>query len=320
MKSLYIVGNGFDLAHGLPTHWRDFRMYLEATQPYFLKGFEALYDIQALDDTEPWYTKKAQAQWDKSVRSHRLWSEFEQGIGDPNTTEILNFSDCILEDLSLDGGNIGIRETMDVYWRQKFGFIDDMQTYVKEWIEQIDTSRISCRKKALIGSKDHFLSFNYTDTLERVYHIDNVLHIHGGVHNGSDIPPIIGHNNIDGIWEYHQWSKEADERYEEGEASIQEAIAQYLKAIYKDTDHIIFSHSDFFDKLQDVNHVIIIGWSAGNVDIPYLKNIKESVSKNTKWTVYWYNDMAYHNLFSAFSAVGINNNDIKYEQSDRFWD
>lgn len=319
MKSLYIIGNGFDVAHGLRTDYWKFRTYLEAAQPYFLNEFEALYNIQPLDDTEPWCTKEVQERWNKSV-DNTLWSRFEEKIGHPNTTEMLNASACVLDDLILDGGNIGIQDTMDVYWQEQFGFINSLQDYVKEWIEQINTKSIKCQKKALIGSQDYFLNFNYTDILERIYHIENVLHIHGGVDSVSDISPIMGHCNIDEIKKHYQWAKEADEKYEEGEVSIQKAIAHYLEAIFKDTDAIIALHSDFFEKLHDVDHVIIIGWSAGDVDMPYLKKIKESVNKNTKWTTYWYDDEAYSSLSAALAAVGIKDIDIKYEQSNKFWD
>ncbi len=66
--------------------------------------------------------------------------------------------------------------------------------------------------------------------------------------------------------------------------------------------------------------MIIIGWSAGDVDMPYLRKIKESVNKNTKWTAYWYDDGAYNSLVTAFNAVGIKDSDVKYEQSNKFWD
>jgi hypothetical protein len=292
---------------------------LEAVYPCFLNEFEALYNIQPLDDTEPWYTKEAQERWNESV-DNILWSRFEEKIGHPNTMEMLNISSCVLDDLSLDGGNIGIRDTMDIYWKEQFGFIDNLQAYVKEWIEQIDTDSIKCQKKALIGSQDYFLNFNYTDTLERIYHIKNVLHIHGGVDSVSDIPPIMGHCNIDEIRKHYQWAKEANEKYEEGEVSIQKAIARYLEAIFKDTDTIITLHSDFFKKLQNVDHVIIIGWSAGDVDIPYLRKIKESINKGAKWTAYWYDSKTYSNLSAAFAVIGIKDSDVKYEPSNKFWD
>lgn len=37
---LYIVGNGFDLAHGLPTAYWNFREYLEKVDCGFLSAFE----------------------------------------------------------------------------------------------------------------------------------------------------------------------------------------------------------------------------------------------------------------------------------------
>lgn len=71
-----------------------------------------------------------------------LWSSFEKLMAHPNITDVLNSSSSIFDDMDLDGGNIGIRYTMDVYWRQQFGFINLLQDYAKEWIEQIDTSGI----------------------------------------------------------------------------------------------------------------------------------------------------------------------------------
>lgn len=208
----------------------------------------------------------------------------------------------------------------DEYWREQFGFVENLQTYVKEWIEQIDAGNVKCQKKALIGSKDYFLNFNYTDTLERIYHIENVLHIHGGVDSVSDVLPIMGHCNIDEIRQHYQWAKEADEEYKEGEVSIQKAIARYLEAIFKNTNTIIALHSDFFEKLQIVDHVIIIGWSAGDVDMPYLRKIKESVDRRAKWTAYWYDIETYNALSAAFAAVEIKDSDVKYEPSNEFWD
>lgn len=42
---LYIIGNGFDIAHGLPTQYWDFRKYLEKVDYDFLRAFEMRYYI-----------------------------------------------------------------------------------------------------------------------------------------------------------------------------------------------------------------------------------------------------------------------------------
>lgn len=150
MKKLYIIGNGFDVAHGFYTDYWKFRTFLEQEYPDFLIEFEKLYGIQQLDDTEPWYTIKAQERWNQAVNKD-LWSAFEELMGHPDISDMLNFSSSILDDMDLDGGNIGIRDTMDAYWRDQFGFANLLQDYVKEWIEKIDTSGILLRKNELIG-------------------------------------------------------------------------------------------------------------------------------------------------------------------------
>ncbi len=60
MRTLYLLGNGFDIAHNLDTSYSSFRAFLEKKHEDFLTQFESLYHIQPLDDTEPWYTEKAQ--------------------------------------------------------------------------------------------------------------------------------------------------------------------------------------------------------------------------------------------------------------------
>ncbi|MBE6119972.1 MAG: hypothetical protein E7189_05995 [Erysipelotrichaceae bacterium] len=67
--------------------------------------------------------------------------------------------------------------------------------YLKEWIESIDTSIVKPKRLSLVESSDYFLSFNYTDLLEKIYKIEDVLHIHGAVQSIDNIDPIMGHNN-----------------------------------------------------------------------------------------------------------------------------
>lgn len=297
----------------MKTHYWELRQYIDEKDPEFIREFEELYNIQPLDNSEPWYTDEAQKRWNRAV-DYDLWSEFERFMGNPNTTEMLERSISVTENMP----TMGIRFLMDQYWKKQFGFINKLQDYVREWIESIDTSHVACQKKSLTGSRDLFLNFNYTDILEKIYGIENVLHIHGGVKAVCDIPPIMGHCNKQDIQKHRQWSKEAAEEFAEAEASIQSAVADYLETIYKDTQEQIKFHRKFFDKLREVNCVVIIGWSAGDADIPYLKEINKCVCPNTKWIAYWYDNTALNSLESVFEKEGIVN--IEYIQSDEFWD
>lgn len=315
---LYIIGNGFDIAHGLYTSYWNFRKFLEDKYPEFLNSFEKLYDIEPLDDTEPWYTDAAQMKWEERVNKE-LWSEFEKEMGTPNIQSMLDFSSSIIGDMSEEMITAGIKDTMDYYWRQEYGYIKKLQKYVKEWISTYSLENIIPRKKDICNNtNDYFLNFNYTNLLEEVYGAKNVIHIHGGIGHNVSYAPFMGHCNQKDIITHEKYASDAFEEYNDGEASIQSAIAEYLKTILKDTEHYINLNEKFFKKLKGVDEIIVIGWSAGDVDIPYLCKVRDSVISTAKWNVYYYNDYAKKGLETAFQ----NNNIHNYEliNSELFWD
>ena len=64
--TLYILGNGFDLAHKLPTAYWDFRTYLKSAHPEFLEAFEKHYDIYPSMSDE--------------AKKEYLWNRFESNL------------------------------------------------------------------------------------------------------------------------------------------------------------------------------------------------------------------------------------------------
>ena len=325
MNKLYIIGNGFDKAHGLDTSYWNFREYLQATHLEFLLRFEELYGVRPLDDTEYGYSEEEQKRWNAAV-SHEIWSKFEEKMAMPDIQSMLSFSESVVGGLDLESGNIGIKDTMDYYWGNEYGFVKELQVYVKEWISQIDLSTITPICQRLINNTDDlFFNFNYTGVLEKVYKIPHVLHIHGSVVDDRHGDPIIGHCNFAEIQKRLNLSRKAEECFDDGDASIQNAIADYLESIYKDTAHLININSFFFQQLCDVDEVIVIGWSAGEVDLPYLRIIRDSVNKKANWTVYYYaenaNDrVAYNNLKTACKRCRIHKKfSLKFLDSKQFW-
>lgn len=316
IKTLYIIGNGFDIAHGLNTKYWELREYIAERDHYFLSSFEELYNIHPLDDSEPWYTKEHQERWNKSV-DHSLWSAFEKSMGVPDTEMMIGFSAAATEGMP----RYGVKDHMDLYWQERFEFIKKLQKYVKEWIESIDTSAIQPKVSNLLHSDDLFLNFNYTDVLEKIYEIKNVYHIHGGVEWVCDYSPILGHCNKVDIIKHREWAKEAAEEFEEAKESILNAVANYLEIIYKDTDEQILINKDFFEELKEIEHIVIIGWSAGEVDVPYLREIISKIDSRTKWTVYYFDETAYETLKKVFDEEGITDiNIIEYRNSEEFWE
>lgn len=68
---LFIIGNGFDIGHGLPTQYWDFRTYLENRDPNFLTAFEEHYDIypnMSNDEKQTCYGMSSKRIWPISTK------------------------------------------------------------------------------------------------------------------------------------------------------------------------------------------------------------------------------------------------------------
>lgn len=317
LKTLYLFGNGFDIAHNINTPYSSFRKYLSDNQEAFLTQFEAMYHIQPLDTTEPWYSEAAQEKWEKSVLVD-LWKYFEEKIGYPDVDGMHDMAESLVDSMPVEG----IKDTLDVHWKEQYRFAESFQKYVMEWLETLNIANSSCKKKELLNNKtDMFINFNYTDTLERIYKIDNVLHIHGGLPSCSKIPPIMGHGNKYIIDLYRRKAKKAREEFIEWEESICNAIANYCTSLYKDTDRIISFNEDFFSSISDVERIVCLGISFGDVDVPYLNRIIEEIDCTTKWIAYYYTSEDLERLKNVFGILGISRKfEVYFLHSDKFWD
>ena len=158
--ALYILGNGFDLAHGLKTRYSDFRDYLAKKQRNKISSL--------LDTLESVYDQD------------KLWSDFERALGNPNE----NF----------------IKEVNALFGIDLFGslFIGKLRQEFKSWIQEAIFSKLEVSPRYPLSNNDKFISFNYTQVLEFVYAISdaNILHIHGCVEldKFKDDIFVLGHN------------------------------------------------------------------------------------------------------------------------------
>lgn len=272
MKTLYIVGNGFDIAHGLKTRYSDFYNYLsdnKDTQNFLYKMIDA---YGSYDD--------------------KWWNDFEHSLGEGSWFEIEfeNMAESVIEDMITDDGDEmpDIESTLSTHWESYYKFMEKLNSYVLNWISNsIDITEVEPKVVRIIDSEDYFLNFNYTMVLEEVYRISgcNVLHIHGSV---TERNTIMGHGNLKAISEYKERSENAMARLDKNTATVNDAIASFYEATLKDTTSIIDMNNNFFNKLYEVETIKLYGHSLGKVDIPYLHKIKSSVSATTEWYIYSY--------------------------------
>lgn len=299
---LFIIGNGFDLGHGLHTRYWNFRCYLEEHRGDFLRDFEEKYYL-----------------WGKGLQTY-LWNDLEFNLA--------NIDDYVLieqmlqsTDLGLESGNIGIEDNLNNYFGDKFKYIEELTIYLKEWIEVVNQELDGINRRTSLINESHqdiFINFNYTTTLEVIYNISrwNVLHIHGVVDSDDEL--VLGHSNSSRIDYFNEKYKDYQNRFDEQRAPIYNVLSDYCSKTYKDVNNYI-------DKLFSLNfdaveRVIIIGHSLGDVDLPYFKEVKERVNENTEWHVYYYDENDIEIFRDKLTQIGIIKQYIKFIHCDTFYD
>ena len=280
VNHLYIIGNGFDLYHGLPTSYGHFREYVKE------------HDIGLFELIEKYYSHKINSDF---------WSDFEVNLG--------NFDDDLLR---VNANNYledyGCEKWIDAfhhdYQYELDSIIDRITQGIRSnfcnWLAQISFDGL--KKKVIpIEREAYYLTFNYTRTLEKIYDIptQNILHIHGSFkgHNNDDI--IYGHGG-------HPYITEKgvdDPRVAEGE----EIIKNYFDMTTKPIKQIIHRYYKFFYKMiTHVTNITIIGHSMNEIDYPYFKRIGNSIKEGIDWTYY------YHSMKDIDSCLQCLGNRLKY--------
>lgn len=283
MTTLYIIGNGFDLYHGLHTNYSDFHDILSC------HGEEDL-----IDSMERYW-----GHYDVLHGEHTLWSDLESALGEYNVKDIM---DDMFEGHTLDIDHISssIGEVDAEVTENFVPLRERLNEQFSSWVRSMDFSRIS--RKSLYGFDPSglFLVFNYTDTLEKVYGVSSsqVLHIHGDAGNLAD-ELIVGHDKL-----YKEVPQE-DDFYDRTE--YQHQIANVINGLYKDTAKIISRHHEFFSQLSSIDTVVVYGHSIADVDLPYFQEIKKNIQSNGTWHISYHGDSIPDDIKAGVSKLGICN-------------
>ena len=252
MNKLFIIGNGFDIAHDIPSRYKDFKKYC------------MLYLSEMYDKLNRYYDD-----------SEKLWSDFEREM--PNINKNALFDWAIINN---DGWN---KNSKDYYRfvddvRNEVDYVEGIKIDFTEWIQSIKFDNV--KRKYKLSKDDFYLTFNYTMTLENVYVIpkDNICHIHGKV--DENFPQlIIGHN---------MKNSEVDEMFNSDndlENEVCTEVANMVKGWRKDTESIINKNIGFFKRLNAIESIYIFGHSMGDTDLPYFEALKNYAHKCRKWYI-----------------------------------
>lgn len=172
MKRLFIIGNGFDIAHGLPTRYLDFREFLEKNDFSFFERVFEIYKYSFRRKIHPVTHEILNLNNEVKDEYGLLWQDFEINMGNINENIIPNEYEFRLE--WKDKYDDQVREIIDQDIKKTFYEVyEHLQDKLDEWISNIDITNLT-KKSLLINKKNYdlYLNFNYTRVLEEVYNIE----------------------------------------------------------------------------------------------------------------------------------------------------
>lgn len=169
MKTLYIIGNGFDIHHKLDTRYQSFANYLAENNSDVYELLLTCYGLPDITNSE------------LTEEEYALWSRFEQALAELDYLSILNDN----SDLSANPGAEDFRDRdWHSYQFEMENVVKDLTTnLIKEFndfILMVDYGSIPVDTLIELENDSHFLSFNYTETLQKYYDIieDRITYIH----------------------------------------------------------------------------------------------------------------------------------------------
>ena len=259
--TLHIIGNGFDIHHGIASTYGAFK-------DYAWKHTKDGYHLGMLETCYP--------EIDPKTGELVLWSELEQALGQLDFDAAFNI--CT-EDIEIE-------EDHEIRYQAEMEdapstflplMYDAFHSIFNQWVNSIDIDKTPDKHIEHFDRHGLFLQFNYTETLELLYRIPRhqINYIHG--RRKSDDVLIVGHcNDVDSnahlssdpmIYEYQAY----------------EDIARIVNEEQKQVSDILLRNQCYFKSLTKVDKIVIYGHSLSEVDRPYFKEISENVQTDAKW-------------------------------------
>lgn len=319
LKRLVITGNGFDLAHGLPTKYSDFKEYLNCYEKDLGLSRQYLHFTGTSERHQ--HKSSFYEAISKYIPESVLWSSFESALSLLDDEQLQEDNRCYLLGYGDENWSDSAHHDFQYMINEALAFSSDISYYFSQWIQSIDTRVLTSVSSEIINAESIFLTFNYTDTLESSYGIpeERIVYIHGKALRGERL--IVGHHDISLIEEEEVeefWSDEERELYYQNCAEdvriieAKEIIKSYFKRTYKDTASIIQKNQNFFDALNLIDEIYIFGHSLAMTDFEYFLEIKKKVPLLCKWNISYHSEEDYYNVQNFVQKIGIDEYGIFY--------
>jgi hypothetical protein len=297
ISTLYIIGNGFDIHHGIRSNYSDFGKFLAAHDK---ETFDLVGKYLAFDDD--------------------FWSDFESRLADFDAASLIEDASDFLVSYAAD------------HWRESYNhdyqfeisrvveaLSVNMKARFADWIAQLSVPpRSEIEDKLVRLDPDAtFINFNYTPSLGKLYGVadSHILHIHGSSKMASD-GLVLGHGwnpKEKGSLNKRTNFEETDTREIEGNYIVDE----YFKATFKPTSDIILSNRSFFESLSSLERIFVMGHSLADVDLPYFREIIRNIhASNVIWKVSYYSDLT--GIQRQFSQLAVDDALVEFAHLQDF--
>ena len=252
MNHLYVIGNGFDLHHGIPSSYNNYMNWLELHYPL-------LYD-----EITRTFIGAEKIAW---------WSDFERNMADVEymyDLSILKYPDYEVEGIEIEGTNSSDRLA---------ALYKAIQKSFAIWAGGLNVYLQNVKPDLQLDIDATYFTFNYTSTLQDVYHIpeDLILHIHGKAVRGDEL--IVGHGSNGDDFLVKQLEVV-------GFQKKPLKIGRQISVLRKPVEKIINSNQYFFESLSNVKDITVYGFSFSPIDKLYIQEIVKHIKYNGKWHIY----------------------------------
>lgn len=309
-KCLYVIGNGFDIIHQVPSSYYDFR--------------DTLGKRSTLRTTLETFIKKDD-----------IWGNFEDSLayldrelmldGLDDRMSIIDVLDESDDDFSAADFFGSIEETASPVYI----LTGDLPRRFRQWINSLKLTSKNQPLKDIIKPNAQFINFNYTEFIEDLYGVPrpNVLYLHGDRRNKQD-QLVLGHgHDTDALFEKCYQENQNREKYKpikygrrgkryrndnptylayfldderkgnwrsqtryDAITNTVRIIEDYYDQSAKKTFDVLEINRKYFESLGDIDTIITIGHSMSEVDYPYFERIIQNNRSPQKiqWFISWY--------------------------------
>ena len=292
---LFVIGNGFDIAHGLPTKFDpDFK---SIALKYEQDNFWELYQSRKDD----------------------IWSDFENLLGCPDFNALEEIFDGYapdyLSDRESDRDSIIVQVDLNGKLRDALCEFADVADKHLQYVQANESIA------QLIKIDGYYITFNYTHTLEKVYGIPNehILHIHGeagkntldlGYPKGAFTPEKY-YYDVRGKGRGPYREVEVEEYFNDIEdyyvRTAYEQLIAKCKSFYKEI-RVDTLHKFLNENTCNIEEIIVYGHSCA-IDFDYFSYLN-SKYPNAKWTFYVRGTEQENNVQDLITNIGIKNANI----------